>query len=238
MVDADRDQRLRRLDLPARRRAVQRRPGLRSGRRPGRHDLRVVRQRERARQRRRAGPERDLPGQRRLQQPGELDASHQGGRHDLHASGGPAEPERLSEPAVPAAERLPRSRRDDGDELRRPRRERVRDAGQTTATTRTRTASSVQRAAAHRRATTTSSTPSRRTEQRRGVRRGTSHRAHASARPRSGSRGARSRRTGHGSGSRSTTAITATARPRAATTSRQRRSGIRPRITRITTTRG
>ena len=44
--------------------AVQRRPGLQSGRRAGRDDLRLVRQRERARRRHRAGAERDLPGQR------------------------------------------------------------------------------------------------------------------------------------------------------------------------------
>ena len=53
--------------------AVQRRPRLESGRRAGRDDLRLVRERERARQRHRAGAERDLPGQRRLQQPGQLD---------------------------------------------------------------------------------------------------------------------------------------------------------------------
>ena len=76
VVDADRDQRLERVDLPARRRAVQRRPGLRSGRRSRRHDLRVVRERQRARQRRRAGAERQVPGERGLQQPRELDATH------------------------------------------------------------------------------------------------------------------------------------------------------------------
>ena len=69
------------------------------------------------------------PVQRRLQQPGELDWPDEGRRHDLDPAGRPAEPERLPEPAVPTAERLPRSRRDDRDQLGRPERKRVRDVG-------------------------------------------------------------------------------------------------------------
>ncbi len=66
----------------------------------------------------RAGVERDLPGKRRLQQPGELDGSDEGRGHDLDAAGGPAEPERLPGSTVPTAERVPGSRRDDGHQLR------------------------------------------------------------------------------------------------------------------------
>ena len=225
-------------DLPAGRRRVQRRPGLQSGRRAGRHDLRVVRQRERARQRHRAGAERDVPGQRRLQHTGELDVSHQGGRHDLHASGGPAEPERLSEQAVPAAERLPRSRRDDGDQLRRRGRERVRDVGGSPQ----RHEPELRARRGRRRLGAVRPRHLLRVLHRRRIdveRHGrTSRRGRASARPRSGSRGARSRRTGPASGSRSTTGTTATARRRAATTSPPRRSGTRRRIIRATTTPG
>ena len=86
LVRSDRDQRLRPEHLPAGRRRLQRRPGLRPGRRARRHDLRLVLERERARDRHRAGAERDLPGQCRLQQPGELDGSDEGRRHDLDAA--------------------------------------------------------------------------------------------------------------------------------------------------------
>ena len=49
VVGSDRDQRLRTPNIcTARRRRVQRRPGLKSGRRAGRHDLRLVRERQRA----------------------------------------------------------------------------------------------------------------------------------------------------------------------------------------------
>ena len=84
------------------------------------------------------------------------------GAHGLDAPGRAAQPERLPEPAVPAAERLSRSGRDDRHGLGRPEQQAVRRRGQTTATTRIRTASWVPPAAAARLATTTSSMRTRR----------------------------------------------------------------------------
>ena len=162
----------------------------------------------------------------------------EGRRHDLDPAGRPAEPERLPEPAVPTAERLPRSRRDDRDQLGRPERERVRDVGGSPQQHEPELRAGRGRRRITRRATTTSSTRSPPTAARRGATRGTSRRARASERPRSGSRGARSRRTDRGSGSRSTTATTATARPRAATTSPRPRSRTRRRTTRTSATPG
>ena len=85
-----------------------------------------------------------------------LDAADEGRPDGLHSPSRPAKPERLSEPAVPAAERLPGARRDDGDDLDRHSTASCSCPGPITATTRTRTVSSEHRAAAQARAITTS----------------------------------------------------------------------------------
>ena len=117
----------------------------------------------------RAGPERDLPG-RRCSNQASWTAPKLG---DMISTSRRGRRQRLPEQAVPTAERVPRSRRDDRDQLGR-RDGNVYVTWADHRNNRTRTASRARPAAERGRATTTSSTRSRPMGDRRGATRRTS----------------------------------------------------------------